>query len=217
MGAVKELLDIIVHPMTWLGNRANRVRLMGGRVQVIVLVLSREPEAMVLLGKSPYHDMWMPPQEGVNLQEKFPQAVRRCLEVECGLALPPGDLDYSKLMHFRSTRYVGAIELPLERQGERPVADDVLGTPLEHVRLKRKAYWVTTAIIKSTSDISPVPDGKELRELRWFPLAEARDLISRTNHRPKGYLLLRCLDQALRDLYGTNREALTAGSPGRPL
>ena len=217
MGAIKELLDVMLHPATWLGDRANRVRLFGGRVQIIALVLTRDPEAMVLLGKSPYHDMWMPPQEGVNLNEKFPQALRRCLEVECGLSLPPGDLDYSKLIHVRSTRYMGAIDLPPERHGERPVADDVLGTPLEHVKLKKKAYWVATVIVKSTSDISPIPDGKELKELKWFSLSEARDVIVRTNHRPKANLLLRCLDQAKRDLYGANREAMIASSPAGPL
>jgi hypothetical protein len=98
---------------------------------VIACLLCRKPEASILLGQSPYHDMWTPPQES------FPQALRRCLEVECGLQLPEKEEDFARRFYLRSIRYVGTLELPKDRHGERPVADNALGTPLEHIVLRR--------------------------------------------------------------------------------
>jgi ADP-ribose pyrophosphatase YjhB (NUDIX family) len=171
----------------------------------MAFVLCRNPEATILLGQSPYQNMWMPPQEGVNLHETFQQALLRCLEVECGLDLPTGDKDLARKFHLRSIRYMGEVPLPEERVGERPVADDALDTWLEPITLRRKAYWMATMLLANQSDISPRPDGKEVIDLKWFPLTDARRIIAETNHANKASLLLRSLDACEKDLRGAAR------------
>ena len=144
----------------------------------------------------------MPPQEGVNLSENHEQALIRCLTVECRLDLPEDPKSFSRLMHVRSYRYMGSVDLPADRRGERPVADDAIGTAFESVKLKRKAYWMAIILLKAKDDISPQPDGKELIDLRWFTFSEAKKLITETNHPEKANLLLESLDFCLRDICG---------------
>ena len=78
------LLSTLAHPFVYLGSPVNRARLRGARIEVIASIWCRQPELQILLGQSSYHEMWMPPQEGVKLKETFEEALRRCLEVECG-------------------------------------------------------------------------------------------------------------------------------------
>lgn len=203
--ALKELFKVVTHPLFWLFSRANRARLHGARVEIMAFVLCRKPETAILLAQSPYNDMWMPPQEGVNLHETLQQALLRCLEVECGLDLPTGDKELARKFHLRSIRYMGEVPLPEDRVGERPVADDALGTWLEPIKLRRKAYWMATMLLADQSDIDPRPDGKEITDLRWFSLADARRVISETNHADKASLLLKSLDACENDLRGTAR------------
>lgn len=206
--ALKGLLMTLGHPIHWLSSRANRWRLRGARIEVIACILCRNPTPSILLGQSPYHDMWMPPQEGVNFRETFQQALVRCLKDECGLSLPINPSQASRKLHFRSTRYIGQLLLPSERHGERPIADDVLGTWLESVTLKRKAYWMTTVLVSEQTDISPKPDGRELLSLEWHSFEHARTLILQTNHSDKAQLLLKLLDACERDLCGATRTPL---------
>jgi ADP-ribose pyrophosphatase YjhB (NUDIX family) len=168
----------------------------------MAFIVTREVELSILLAQSPYHGMWMPPQEGVRLSESFPEALRRCLEVECGLDLPGDPKSLARYFHVRSYRFMGVLELPPERHGERLVADDAVGTALESVTLKRKAYWMATVVVGSPSDIAPEPDGKEIVNLRWFPFRDASEVISTTNHEPKAALLVRSLEACRRDLQG---------------
>jgi len=186
----------------WFSSKPNRLRLKGARIEVMAFVICREPQLLILLGKSPYHNMWMPPQEGVNLSENHEQALKRCLTVECKLDLPEDPKSFSRLMHIRSYRYMGAVDLPSDRRGERPVADDAIGTAFESVRLKKKAYWMATILIKSKDDISPQPDGKELIDLKWFSFPDAKKLIRETNHPEKATLLLKSFDFCLSDICG---------------
>lgn len=92
----------------------------------------------------------------------------RCLEVECGLNLPTEEKALDRALYLRSIRYVGSVALPKDRHGERLVADDVLGTPLEPVKLKRKAYWMATVILGSQADIEPKADGREFLDFKWY-------------------------------------------------
>src|SRR6059036_2640269 len=115
--AVKTVLRALTRPLQWLSSRANRARIRGARVEVIACVLCRNPEPAILLGQSPYHGMWMPPQEGVNLRETFQQALHRCLKVECGIDMPISDKQNSRKFHLRSIRYIGQVPLPKGRHG----------------------------------------------------------------------------------------------------
>lgn len=183
-------------------SRMADLRLSGARIEVVILILCRSPEAQILLGLSPYHEMWMPPQEGVNIGETLKEAIMRCLETECGLDVPENRKDFDRQMHLRSIRYAGMVDLPIERHGERLVADDAVGTPLEEVVLIKKAYWFATIILGNRQDINPEPDGRELLDFRWFPLSKAVEVIQNTNHAPKATLLIECISSCRKDLHG---------------
>lgn len=66
-----------------------------------------------------------------------------------------------------------------------------------------KAYWMATVLIGTPDEITPRADGKELLELKWFPLEEAYDVIKKTNHAAKGILLVDCLKACEADLFGS--------------
>jgi 8-oxo-dGTP pyrophosphatase MutT (NUDIX family) len=196
------ILDIFSRLLFWASSKPNWLRVRGARVEVMAFIVSRNPTPSILLAQSVYHGMWMPPQEGVSLKESFQEALRRCLEVECGIDLPPDQKQFARHMYVRSYRFVGVVPLPLERQGERPVADDAPGTALEAVRLKRKAYWMATILLRSQDDVAPRADGKEIVDLRWFPFDVAEERIRKTNHSEKADLLLRALTLCRQDLIG---------------
>ncbi len=197
-----KIVDIGKSAALWLSSTPNRMRMRGARIETIALIVCRNPESSVLLGQSPYHNMWMPPQEGVRLDETFEDALFRCLEIECGLDLPKEGKERDRAMHLRSVRYVGTIPLPPERHGERPVADDAAGTPLEKITLNKKAYWVGTIILANQEDISPKADGRELLDLKWHSFADAQTVIQETNHSEKAQLLAKCLSSCNNDLHG---------------
>src|SRR5438874_2729162 len=119
---VDKIIEFAQKTGLWLSNKPNRLRLRGARIEVIAMLLCRNPSPSILLGQSPYHNMWMPPQEGVRVKETFEEALIRCLETECGLMLPKDRTDLSRLLHIRTIRFLGTVDLPKERQGERPVA-----------------------------------------------------------------------------------------------
>ncbi|MFP3613528.1 NUDIX domain-containing protein [Paraburkholderia sp. SIMBA_050] len=204
-GLIRSILTSLIRPMRWLSSKANRARLTGARVEVIACMVCRLPEPSILLAQSPYHNMWMPPQEGVNLKETFQQALRRCLQVECGINMPVNPARAAKAFQVRSIRYIGKVPLPKERRGERPIADDIHGTWLESVTLRQKAYWMATIVVSNQSDLSPKADGKELLDFAWYTLPEARRVIAETNHAQKARLLLQVVDACERDLRGAAR------------
>ena len=183
-----------------LSSRPKRLRLRGARIEIMAFIVCENPELSILLGQSKYHKMWMPPQEGVKLSESFKDALYRCLEIECGLDLPETQKALDRMFHVRSIRYFGTLDLPQGRHGERLVADDALGTALESIVLKRKAYWMATILITTRRDIAPRANGKELLDLKWFTFEEARDMIKAKNRPEKANLLVKCLDACERDL-----------------
>jgi len=199
------VMDVLKKVTLWFGSTANRYRLRGARVEVIALIVCREPEASVLLGQASYHKLWMPPQEGVGLRETFLDTLHRCLRTECGLEIPNDESERRNKFYVRSVRYVGTLDLPAARHGERLVADDATGTPLEAVRLRKKAYWLATLLVRQRDDLAPKPDGLELVRLEWVSVEKARELIKSTNEPPKAELLLKCLTTALQDIQGAPR------------
>ncbi len=183
-------------------SQVDALRRSGARIEVVALIVCRTPEPSVLLGQSPYHDMWMPPQEGVRIGEEFDDALFRCLEIECGLDLPKNRKEFDRAMHLRSIRYVDTLELQPERHGERPVAPDAAGTPLESITLTKKAYWAATIILANQNDIDPEADGREILDFKWYSFDEAEKIIQHTNHRKKAQLLINTLSSCRKDLHG---------------
>ncbi len=200
--SIHGLIQALIHPVRWIANGANRWRLRGARIEVIACVLCRNPTHSILLAKSPFHGIWSPPQEGVNLKETPEQALHRCLRVECGINLPVNPSHKSRALHFRSIKYVGHVPLTKERIGERPIADDVYGTWMESIKLRRKAYWMATILIAEQTDISPKPDGKEVLDFAWYSIPDARQIINETNRPGKARLLSRLLDACSQDMNG---------------
>jgi len=175
----------------WLSSRANRLRLRGARVEVIAFILARSPIASVLLVESAYENVWMPPQKGVRLAESFQEAFYRCVQDECGISVPSDPSERRRLFYLRHIQYLDVLELPRERWGERLVADDAIDTPLSHIRHTKKAYWGAIAIVRSTSDIAPKPDGREIVNVGWFEFEKARELVRTTNRAEKAAVILK--------------------------
>ncbi|HLL75112.1 MAG TPA: NUDIX domain-containing protein [Pyrinomonadaceae bacterium] len=188
---------------TWLSSRANRLRLRGARVEVVAFVVTRSPVTSLLLVESAYASTWMPPQEGVNLGETFQDAFYRCVQDECGINIPSELGERRKLFYLRHIEYLGMLDLPAERSGERLVADNAADTPLGSIKLKRKAYWAALAIIKDASDMVPEPDGREIVNAGWFDFDKASDLIQSTNRPEKATLLLKGVKLCERHLRGS--------------
>ena len=210
-----KIFEILKSITFWISSQPNRYRMRGARIEVICFILTRSPNPSILLGQSPYYEMWMPPQEGVYLKESFVSALRRCLIHECNLKVPEESETIGPSFHFRSIRFVGLLPLPDERKGERPVADDIAGTPLEKVLLKSKAYWLATILVKDRDSISPTADGRELIDIKWFTLEEAERIINETNHPKKAALLVKCLKDSRRDLFGAKTVSQDQSGEGR--
>jgi len=61
---------------------------------------------------------------------------------------------------------------------------------------------MATVLLRDQTDIKPVPDGKELVDLRWFTFADAEEAFRKTNHPEKSELLLKSMGDCRRDLLG---------------
>jgi ADP-ribose pyrophosphatase YjhB (NUDIX family) len=200
---IEKGLEYLQRVVYWMASRPNRLRLRGTRIEVVAFVLCREPIPTLLLARTPYRDgVWSPPQEGVQLAESLQEAVERCLRTECSVALQ--DKPLHEWAYLRSIQFLGTIPLPPGRWGERPVADDAAGTLLEAVELRRKAYWRATLIVRSQEEFACAPDGREVTELRWCSLDEARSMMVGSNRVEKAGLLVRGLEKCLRDLHGAD-------------
>jgi hypothetical protein len=198
---MSELFGLIQRATLWLSNKPNRLRLRGSRIEVIAAVLTRKPFPSILLARTAgYGGTWTLPQEGVGLKETFDDALYRCLVVECGFDRPQSRDQLERNLYLRSHRYLGLLDLPPVRHGERPVADDAVGTILESVKLKRKAYWVSTVLVASQDQVTFRPDGNELGELRWYEIERAADRLRECNRPEKSELLARAIQEAARHL-----------------
>lgn len=189
-----QFIGWIQRAIFWVSSAPNRERLRGARVEAIAYVIARTPEPSILLVKSAKGAAWMPPQEGIGLTETFHDGLYRCLEDECGVAIPEGTKERSRFIHMRLTKYLGTLDLPLERWNERGVADDASGTALERIDQRKKAYWAVIGIVRDRSVVAPVPDGTEIVEAEWVCLDEARYRITKYNRPEKAALLLKGLD-----------------------
>lgn len=199
---INMLIDKVFVIVTWLSSRVNRLRLQGARIEVMAFVVSRNPTCSVLLVQVPYGNIYMPPQEGVCIRESFQDAFFRCVQDECGINVPLEPNARRRLFYLRHIEYLGVTALPRDRWGERHVADDAADTPLGHVQLKKKAYWAQIAVVKTTSDIEPKPDGREIVNAGWFEFEKARELVQSTNRPEKAALVLKGLALCERHLCG---------------
>jgi ADP-ribose pyrophosphatase YjhB (NUDIX family) len=198
-GLVKEILFWFAVPALWLTSRTNRQRLGGARVEAIVVLMRKTPQT-VLLVRSVYDKCWMFPQEGVLLKEDLLAAADRGLREECGLELLNTDGKLKPKLHVRDLRYIGSLELPKERWGERAVAGNVGDGPMSQIVLKKKAYWAVFVLLEEPGPI-PLPNEVEVDIAKWCTLNEAAELV-RSNRPGKQALLMRILRIGMQHLVG---------------
>ena len=206
MGFVTEFADLAKVPFIWLSSAANRQRLRGARVEVVIALVARRPRPSVLFVQSYYNDCWMLPQEGVELGEGLKAALARGLAEECGIQMRTGDR-YDKGFYVRAITYMSSLELPPERVGERQIAANVEDTPFHRITLRRKAYWLGVVLIESRETVRPEPALNEIKDVRWLSFAEAETAIG-TNRPEKAELLRGALAEGARHL---DRKELAGG------
>jgi len=137
------------------------------------------------------------------LTESIEDAAWRCLDEEVGLQVDdPGRR--RQIATLRDTRFLATLALPPDRRGERPVADDVGDGPLSLVELRAKAYWLTTLLFRSQSDVSAVANGREVDAVEWCTLAQARQRIVESARPEKAEVLEAALEHAERTLPDTH-------------
>jgi ADP-ribose pyrophosphatase YjhB (NUDIX family) len=205
---LEKLLEWGSKVVLWAESKPNRLRMRGARIEVLAMVISQAPSPQVLLGESRY-GVWMLPQEGVMLKEALPDALARCLREECKVDVPDDPVQRRRLFYLHSIRYLDTLDLPQSRVGERSVADDAPGTAFESIELKRKAYWLAILLVGHPEHFPAKPDGVELTKLNWFPLAQARGILERTNDAPKAALLTLCIDHATKFLRDTRHVSVS--------
>ena len=135
---MKEVLHWFAVPALWLTSRTNRQRLGGARVEAVVVLMRKTPQTSVLLVRSVYDKCWMFPQEGVLLKEQLLAAADRGLGEECGLNIIDSNGKLKPKLHVRDVRYVGSLELPKERWGERAVAGNVGDGPMSQDSVEKE-------------------------------------------------------------------------------
>jgi len=199
-------IDWLKTPAVWLSSASNRQRLKGARVEVVILVLTRQPEASILMVLSQFGNCWMPPQEGVDLHEKLADAMVRGLREECGVEIADARGRYHRKFYIRDVRYLGTLDLPPERWEERSIAGNVGDSMFSHIKMRKKAYWSASITIPSRQAINPVPNISEVQELRWMTLDEARTAIQ-SNRPEKADLLEGALRRGVQHLLGAEAAA----------
>ena len=162
--------------------------------------MRKTPQTSVLLVRSVYDKCWMFPQEGVLLKEQLLAAADRGLGEECGLNLIDSNGKLKPKLHVRDVRYVGSLELPKERWGERAVAGNVGDGPMSQIVLKKKAYWAVFVLSEELGS-TPMPNEVEVDIAKWCTLNEAAELI-RSNRPGKQALLMRVLRIGVQHLVG---------------
>lgn len=178
----------------WAANKQNRLRLKGVRVEVVACIITKSPEDSILLIKSGAGGAWIPPQEGVEVNEKFSDAMFRCLHEECLFEFPENKSLLAQTFNHKITEYLGTIELPKNRWGSRNIVKDSHNIYLANIKMKRKAYWVSINLIKDQDSISVSPNGTEAVDLKWFPISEAKRVIKESNPEDKSRLLIQALN-----------------------
>lgn len=187
----------------FLSSHLNRLRLRGARVEVIAYIVARSPKPSILLVQSVYGSTIMPPQEGVLLSEDCQSAFYRCLHEELGIDLPP---NHRRLLHVRTIKYLGTLDLPQSRRGERLVADDADCTPFAAIKLTKKAYFAVIGIVRDVADLSLDPNGVEIVAADWYDFNEARQVVQDTNRPEKATVILQGLELCQRHASGFSED-----------
>ncbi|MBE9127475.1 MULTISPECIES: NUDIX domain-containing protein [unclassified Coleofasciculus] len=141
----------------WIFNRKYRLHLTGFRPEVICFIQSTDSEKNHLLVQ-PQSDrsIWMPPQEGMDLEETLKASSMRCLNTELGLT--------ESEVQFRRSIWVGKRLFPSYRKDERDLSYSLRGW-VDKNRMIGKAYFAALIIVDSQAVIQPNP--AEIYQYQW--------------------------------------------------
>jgi hypothetical protein len=183
------------------------LRRQGARIGVIAFIFTCDPEPSILLARSARADVWMAPQEGVDLAEGLTQALTRGLREECRISADAVE----QWLDPNSLAFLGVLEGHRSSTGRR-IADDADGdgTEFADVIARRKAFWGATLHVPRRDALLATANPDEIAELAWCSLGAARELIARSNTPDKAELLLTALEDRAAALG-------TALRPGREL
>ncbi len=146
----------------WILHRKYRLHLTGFRPEIICLIQSTDSEKNYLLVK-PQSDrtIWMPPQEGIHLEETLKDAAIRCLNTEVGLT--------ESQIQFRRSVWVGKRLFPEHRKGERNLDYSLRGW-VDKNQMVGKAYFAALIIVDSKAAIQP--NAAEIYQYEWVSANE---------------------------------------------
>lgn len=159
-------------------DRKIRLQLMGYRPEVICFVRSsNHDDRHLMITPGGDHSVWIPPQEGIEMNESVEQAALRCLEVELGLS--------KSEVHYRRSIWVGKRFLPPTRWGERDLQYSLRGL-LGDSPMVGKAYYA--ALLIANTDATIQSNSAEIYRWEWVDKEEFQSRI-KTNHPSKVEIL----------------------------
>lgn len=179
--------DLVRLAVIWCSSRMNRHRVSGARIQACVFAVTNNPEPSILMVRSVY-DEWSVPQEGVMIDETIDEAAWRGLEEEVGIRIDDPGAE-RQLATQKDVRYLGRAELPEERWGERPIADNVGDGVLSLVTMKAKAYWGVFLLFRSQHELVAAANDREIDAVEWCSFDTAHERVSATVREPKAELI----------------------------
>ncbi len=139
-----------------LFDRKVRLRLWGYRPEVICLVKAADKERFLITVPATNRAIWIPPQEGIALNETIEAAAHRCLEVEVGLT--------GQSVQFRRSTWVGKRRLPRERWGERDLEYSLRRIDQPHSMIGKGYY---AALIFADDSVRLCPNAAEIHCCEW--------------------------------------------------
>lgn len=162
----------------WIFHRKYRLHLMGFRPEVICLIQSTDSEKHYLLVKpQSERTIWMPPQEGIHLEETLKVAAIRCLNTEVGLM--------ESQVQLRRSIWVGKRLFPEHRKDERNLDYSLRGW-VDKNQMVGKAYFAALIIADSKAVIQP--NTAEIYQYEWVNASEFLERI-KTNPLEKQKIL----------------------------
>ena len=160
-------------------DRPMRQRLIGMRPVVMCLIQSTDNERYLFIRPTHRPDAWMPPQEGIEVDESLEAAATRGLHAELGVE--------ENKIHYRRSTWLGSRITP-EQQGERDIEYSLLP-------MRGKAYWA--ALIKMPEGNEITINEAEIAGHEWLSLSDVRERLD-SNHQRKQQLIQQAFAQLLK-------------------
>lgn len=133
------------------------------------------------------------------LNESVEEAAWRCLDEEVEFSVDdPGRR--RNVAAFRNKHFLQRLQLPEDRHGERPIAEDVGDGPLGLIQMKAKAYWAAILVFGSQYEVGAGANRREINAVEWCTFDEARSRIESSVRKEKAAMLHSGLELAERAL-----------------